>query len=282
MPQNVSMLSKTIQFLRIILRVLKEVAVRTRDSGWRSGWTCVHTRARNARRRLQNCFRRSTQAACPCCGWEGYGFLHIDCGKFAVPDAVCPRCQGHERHRLMHLFLTRRPPEFMGMQEPGWVLHFAPERQIRQFVEANPYLSILSTDFVRDMVRYAPRPGVQADIQRLPLRDESVDGIFNLHVLEHIPDDRQGVREMHRVLKPDGQAVIVAPFMMDQSETIEYGAPDPHMFDHVRGYSPLDFKHRLAPFVYEEVMPGSFLTVEELKRYRIPHDSQVIYVCRKR
>ena len=52
-------------------------------------------------------------------------------------------------------------------------------------------------------------------------------------------------------------------------------------YDHVRGYSMLDFKDRLAPFHYEEALPSAFLTDEELARFQIPYD-QVIYLCHKR
>ncbi len=257
-----------------------EAVARVRSVGWQSGWTCLQSNLLNAWRRVQNKFLPPA-AACPCCGWQGYGFLNVDCGKFAVPEAVCPNCRGQERHRLMHLFLTRRPPEFMRQQQRGKVLHFAAEPQVRAFLDANPNLNTIATDFEWYMVQGAPRPGVHADIQHLPFADNSMAGIYNLHVLEHIPDDRQAIRELNRVLAPEGQAVIVVPFMFDRDETYEYGAPDPFMFGHVRGYSLLDFKDRLSPFTYEEVLPSSFVSAEELHRFRIPEIGQVIYVCRK-
>jgi SAM-dependent methyltransferase len=46
--------------------------------------------------------------------------------------------------------------------------------------------------------------GVQADIRDLPFRDDSLDGIWNLGVMEHFELDEQRVilREFRRVLKP--------------------------------------------------------------------------------
>ncbi len=75
--------------------------------------------------------------------------------------------------------------------------------------------------------------------------------------------------------------MIMVPFFPGQQETIEYGAPDPHMYSHVRAYSPADFKHRLDPFHYEELSPCNFLSREEINRLQIPCDSQIIYLCRK-
>ena len=260
-------------------KMVSETWRRARSSGWRSGWVCAKTHLLNTWIRLQNrC--GSEQVACPCCGWRGSKFFSLDCGWFIVPQVACPACNAHERHRMLHLFFTRRPPAFLTQDRPGRILHFAPEQQVRSFTEQNPNLTTLCTDYARFMVARMPRPGFVADIHRLPLRDHVIDGLYCMHVLEHVADDRHAIRELHRVLKPGGEALIMVPFMMDQTETEEYGAPDPDIFDHVRGYSPLDFKDRLAPFDYEEIMPAALMNPEEILRYRVP-DSQVIYLCKK-
>ncbi len=177
---------------------------------------------------------------------------------------------------MMSLFLQRRPPSFLTGR--GNVLHFAPEHLVRNAVAVNPNLTYLAFDI--DMSQYTLRPAVESDLHRIPTRDAAAIGLFCVHVLEHVRDDRACIRELHRVLQPGGEAVIMVPFMMGQTETEEYAAPDPEMWDHVRGYSPLDFKHRLAPFEYEEILPHTFLSEEETKRFAIP-DSQVIYLCKK-
>ena len=114
----------------------------------------------------------------------------------------------------------------------------------------------------------------------MPIPDNSLAGLFCIHVLEHVRDDRAALAELHRVLRPGGEAVIMVPFMMNQTETEEYGAPDPEIFDHVRGYSSLDFKHRLTLFDFEEILPHTLLSADEVRRYCVPN-SQAIYRCRK-
>lgn len=52
---------------------------------------------------------------------------------------------------------------------------------------------------------------LQADACDLPLGDESVDAIVSANLLEHIPDDRQALAEVRRVLKPGSRAVFVVP-----------------------------------------------------------------------
>ncbi|HEV7528646.1 MAG TPA: class I SAM-dependent methyltransferase [Solirubrobacteraceae bacterium] len=52
---------------------------------------------------------------------------------------------------------------------------------------------------------------LHADACSLPLADASVDGVVSANLLEHIADDRRALREMARVLKPAGRAVVVVP-----------------------------------------------------------------------
>lgn len=155
------------------------------------------------------------------------------------------------------------------MQGTGNIFHFAPESQVHAFVSQNPALKYLAFDL--DLSQYELRPGVEVDMHHMPVRDDSATGVFCFHVLEHVQDDRACIRELYRVLQPGGEAIIMVPFMMGQTETEEYPEPDPDMWDHVRGYSPLDFKHRLAPFDFEEITPRSLLHDDEAKRYGIPN-----------
>jgi SAM-dependent methyltransferase len=52
---------------------------------------------------------------------------------------------------------------------------------------------------------------VLADGQYLPLPDQSMDYVANLGSLEHFVDPGIGIKEMARVLKPDGTVAIVLP-----------------------------------------------------------------------
>jgi ubiquinone/menaquinone biosynthesis C-methylase UbiE len=54
----------------------------------------------------------------------------------------------------------------------------------------------------------------EADARTLPFEDETFDGAFLVAVLGEIPDQRQAVRELARVLKPGGR-VVVGEIMFD-------------------------------------------------------------------
>lgn len=49
------------------------------------------------------------------------------------------------------------------------------------------------------------------DGSRLPFQDEEFDAVFSFQVIEHVVDDESFLKEMSRVLKPGGHAIVVTP-----------------------------------------------------------------------
>lgn len=49
------------------------------------------------------------------------------------------------------------------------------------------------------------------DVTNLPFADETFDYVISSEVLEHLPDDAPAAREMFRVLKPGGTAIVTVP-----------------------------------------------------------------------
>lgn len=88
----------------------------------------------------------------------------------------------------------------------GHLLHFAREYR----------LLVTGIDFSRLAIgsarQIAPSSDTfVADGQKLPFFTHSFDYITNLGSLEHFESPEQGLREMQRVLKPDGLAALVLP-----------------------------------------------------------------------
>ncbi|MDP2709114.1 MAG: class I SAM-dependent methyltransferase [bacterium] len=70
----------------------------------------------------------------------------------------------------------------------------------------------------------------------LPYGDESFDLVLCLDVLEHLSDDSAGLKEIKRVLKPGGRAVIMVPafkFLWGLQDRVSH---------HCRRYVKLDLK----------------------------------------
>jgi ubiquinone/menaquinone biosynthesis C-methylase UbiE len=55
--------------------------------------------------------------------------------------------------------------------------------------------------------------------ESLPFRNESFDFIISMQVLEHVSDPALALREMHRVLRPGGTCVAIAPNYFSFFET---------------------------------------------------------------
>lgn len=70
-------------------------------------------------------------------------------------------------------------------------------------------LEIFSSELKRTNVRTVLP--VQYAGGQLPVADESVDIVLSFEVLEHVSDETLALREIHRVLKPGGEAVISVP-----------------------------------------------------------------------
>ena len=94
---------------------------------------------------------------------------------------------------------------------------------------------------------------VSMDVQFTPFRNASFDCVLCCHVLEHVPDDQKAMREMFRILKPGGWAILQVPIDNNRDETFEdvkIASPEEQerVFggrDHVRIYGQ-DYKRRLA------------------------------------
>ncbi|MBV8161005.1 MAG: class I SAM-dependent methyltransferase [Acidimicrobiia bacterium] len=80
--------------------------------------------------------------------------------------------------------------------------------------------SIVALDIGWGMVRtaksVAERQGlgllaVAGDVERLPFREAAFDGLVCDDTIEHLPNDRAGVEELARVLRPGGRALLATP-----------------------------------------------------------------------
>ena len=77
----------------------------------------------------------------------------------------------------------------------------------------------------------------------MPLEDGEIEVVFGTEVLEHCPDPRAVLAEIHRVLKPGGLLFFTVPFLWPLHDS-------PH--DYYR-YTPFALQHILAEAGFRDV-----------------------------
>lgn len=76
-------------------------------------------------------------------------------------------------------------------------------------------VSKLSHEYVSlDFKPTHPKLDIVADVQHMPMPDSSFDSAICIEVLEHVPDPERALRELWRVLKPEGKLVFSVPHFL--------------------------------------------------------------------
>jgi predicted SAM-dependent methyltransferase len=222
---------------------------------------------------------------CPVCENTSYFWPF---GNPPRQKACCTHCESVERHRLEWLFFKKNTDLFDKGQKK--VLHVAAERCFEKRLKKTFGKNYITADL------YNPDAMIKMDITQIQYPDESFDIILCSHVLEHIPDDQKAMRELYRVLKKEGWAVVLVP-IADMEKTYEdfsiiteagrlkaFGQSD-----HVRKYG-IDYSERLksAGFNVTVFKQGEIACAEEIESMRLKEDSELwgfveteIFYCTK-
>jgi SAM-dependent methyltransferase len=202
---------------------------------------------------------------------------------FNAAAYYCPSCDATDRERLYALYLER----ILASLDPrhGYrLIEFAPGSALHTMLARSPLIDYRSADLFRHSVD--DRVDI-SDMRNYP--DGSIDILLCSHILEHVDDDRKAMREIARVLRSDGFAIVMVPLVHGVDETNE----DPTIItpqarwkhfgsdDHVRQYGKRDFVARLlAAGLSVEQLSAADFGDDAFRRAGIAPDS-VLYVARK-
>jgi SAM-dependent methyltransferase len=214
---------------------------------------------------------------CSVCGWRLRDFR-----AFSVDPSfreMCFRCGSLARHRFIWLFLKNKTDLFTKHLK---VLHFAAEQCFRERLETLQNLNYLTADI---------QSGRQEVLDLMDIRkpDATYDVVLCIHVLEHVEDDAKAMRELYRVMKPGGWAILNPCMDLSMEKTLEdptVTSPEErrrlfHQEDHYRVYGR-DLKDRLekAGFVVDMIPYMDELPIRIQKLYSLTTPGTIIF-CQK-
>lgn len=180
--------------------------------------------------------------------YTGHAFECTVCGKnlkkfITLPntDSLCPNCGSLKRNRRLWSLLET---EFLVPNST--VLDFSPSRCLYRKLKKTKSINYFSTDLSGDFIA-----DYQFDITHLEIANNSFDLVICYHILEHINDDIQAMRELFRVMRPGAKALVQTPLKegktyedysitIDEDRLKHFGQED-----HVRIYSVSGLKERL-------------------------------------
>lgn len=224
---------------------------------------------------------KGNKVECPVCERSFSKFLSYGSDSVHRENVLCPYDLTLERHRLMWLYLKNASNFFTA--EKLDVLHIAPEQCFHKLFKQQKNLNYLTGDLV------SPIADLHFDLHAIPLEDNRFDVVFCNHVMEHVDDALQCMKELFRVMKPGGWAIMQVP--QDTTRTTTYEEKsivtpedrEKHYWqkDHVRLFG-MDYPNWLekAGFTVEIYDFKSSITKEKIERYRLM-ENEIFYIFHK-
>lgn len=156
---------------------------------------------------------------CRMCDWHGKRFV----------DKRCPKCNSLPRTRLVPFSLDY----FDVKLNQKKVLHVAPN--VSEYQYFNEFYDIA----VYDRLNINPDKHINLiqDLTQTNIESGFYDTIVIWHVLEHIPNDLDAIKELYRILNKDGKLIVSVPiYPVFNPTTKEDPNLDRSKFEEVHGH----------------------------------------------
>jgi len=175
----------------------------------------------------------------------------------------CHYCDCNDRER--HLFMYFDRLSLWDKFKDARILHFAPENPLSKKIE-----QLLPLEYVKCDL-FPKEDWIKIDITKIDFEDNSFDIVICNHIIEHIPNYIQAFKEISRVLKENGFAILQTPYSdllynhfedsninTDELRLLFYGQED-----HVRIVSKRQFLDELSQYFTLNIVENNSLFTEE-------------------
>lgn len=228
---------------------------------------------------------------CPCCGIKLRSFIEgMDYKAFSdfydvklfdgvKQDVVCPVCSSLPRHRILAKWCEENKDKLVSSK----ILYFAPERGMTTWLKANKIRYTTADLFAWDV-------DLNLDIQATGLPDGAYDVVICNHVLEHVGSYMTALKEIRRILSPDGMLICSFPVSLDV-DTVDEDPDAVSEEQRLRRYGQSDHV-RLFGRKSDELIKTAGYDVSVIKGEDYPkdiapvvgpgaYDINILFVCKK-
>jgi SAM-dependent methyltransferase len=237
-------------------------------------------------------FHRGNRYKCSFCGYESRDLGSIGSNIKVIKEkqivgagkrnCKCFNCGSIDRERLIHVYLKNKLQIF-DKNKVRKILHFSPEKRLTKTLIEHGFEEYICGDLFAEGYDY-PEYVKNINILDIPYENNYFDLIICNHVLEHIIDDSVAMKELFRVIKKSGKAILQVPISRNSENSLEdFSITEPKQrevifgqYDHVRIYGQ-DYVHRLekSGFIVQRVNISN-----EFSNYGL-NQFEDLFICEK-
>ncbi len=192
-----------------------------------------------------------------------------------IDNLTCPNCFSKDRQRALYFYFQQKNISFANKK----ILHFAPELSLYSLISPQNPAEYICGDIEPKAYSHISQPVRKLDIINIDLPSDYFDIVICNHVLEHIEDDIKAMKELFRVLKKGGLAVLLVPIGANLEKTYEDASKITEeeraeafgQSDHIRIYSEKGYLERLSSVGFAMSAENARLSPEEIFKYAINH-----------
>lgn len=228
---------------------------------------------------------------CPCCEsfvkamvYNNYHWYPKDFNpRLYLPEkrrTECPNCGSFSRHRLLMWYFLEHSEELKTVNN---FLYFACEKHIQGWLDDNG-IKYTTADL------FAPAD-LQINIEDTGLPKNTYEYIVCNHVLEHVSDFMRALREVYRILAPNGIFICSFPIMDSMETYVEADSDDLSEAKKIEKFGQWDHL-RIFGKDSKAILESVGFEVEMYDRSRCPeyivpedgpavYDKALLFICRK-